>query len=154
MRVELNAKPFDPLTTDQSDVENELQSGSSILVLESTLSRHSHCRALFCLWYKLTGIINIKSDYRFNLKDLTRRRSGDLSHYLRKSHWSRLSRSWPSNQTWEPNRYCHVTCLEHILCLQSLLESKYIVIEGETVTYNTQGLVVLTTTRFCLMIKD
>ena len=49
MRVELNAKPFDPLTTDQSDVENELQSGSSILVLESTLSRHSHCRALFCL---------------------------------------------------------------------------------------------------------
>jgi hypothetical protein len=86
MEEELNAKPSDPVATDKSDIEQELRSGSSILVLESTPSRRSHCRALLCLRHKLTGIINIESDYRFNLKDLTGRRSGDLSHHLRKSH--------------------------------------------------------------------
>lgn len=55
MRAELNAKPFDPIATDQGDVENELQSGLSILVLESTPNRRSHCRTLFCLRYKLTS---------------------------------------------------------------------------------------------------
>jgi hypothetical protein len=86
MRAELNAKPFDSVATDQSDVENELRSGSSILVLESTPSRRSHCRALLCLRYKLTGIVNIEPVYRFKLKDLTDRRSGDLSHHLRQLH--------------------------------------------------------------------
>jgi hypothetical protein len=83
---EWDAKPSDPVATDKSDIERELRSGSSILVLESTPSRRSHCRALLCLRHKLTGIINIESDYRFNLKDLTGRRAGDLSHHLRKSH--------------------------------------------------------------------
>lgn len=91
LEEELNAKSFDPVTTDKSGIEEELQSGSSILVLESTPSRRSHCRALLCIRHKLTGIINIESDYRFNLKDLTGKRSGDLSHYLRKSHSSGLS---------------------------------------------------------------
>ncbi len=86
MAKELNAKPSDPVATDKSDIEQELRSGSSILVLESTPSRRSHCRALLCLRHKLTGIINIESDYRFNLKDLTGTRAGDLTHHLRKSH--------------------------------------------------------------------
>ena len=86
MAKELNAKPYDPDATDKSDIEQWLQSGSSILVLKSTPSRRSHCRALLCLRHKLTGIINIESDYRFNLKDLTGTRAGDLTHHLRKSH--------------------------------------------------------------------
>jgi hypothetical protein len=83
---EIDAKPFDPVATDKSDIKQELWSESSILVLESTPSRRSHCWALLCLRRKLNGIINIESDYRFNLKDLTGRRAGDLSHHLRKSH--------------------------------------------------------------------
>jgi len=80
MREELNAKPSDPVATDKSDIEQELRSGSSsIQVLESTPSRRSHCRALFCLRHKLSGAINIESDCRFNPKDLTERRAGDLS---------------------------------------------------------------------------
>jgi hypothetical protein len=86
MAKELIAKPSDPVATDKSDIEQELRSGSSILVLKSIPSRRSHCRALLCHRHKLTGIINIESDYRFNLKDLTGRRAGDLSHDLRKSH--------------------------------------------------------------------
>ncbi|KFY02909.1 hypothetical protein V490_00367 [Pseudogymnoascus sp. VKM F-3557] len=78
---EWDAKPSDPVATDKSDIEQELRSGSSILVLESTPSRRSHCRALLCLRHQLTGIINIESDYRFNLKDLTGRWAGDLSHH-------------------------------------------------------------------------
>jgi hypothetical protein len=86
LEEELNAKSFNLVATDKSDIEEELQLGSSILVLESTPSRRSHCRALLCLRHKLTGIINFESDYRFNLKDLISKRSGNLSHYLRKSH--------------------------------------------------------------------
>jgi hypothetical protein len=86
LEEELNEKPFDPVAIDKSDIEEELRSGSSVLVLESTRSRRSHCRALVCLRKELTGILNIKSDYRLNLKDLTGKRSGDISYYLRKSH--------------------------------------------------------------------
>jgi hypothetical protein len=57
----IQCEAFDPVATDKSDVENELQSGSSILVLESTPSRRSH-RALFCLRHKLNGIVNIESE--------------------------------------------------------------------------------------------
>ena len=77
-----------PDVTDKSDIEQELRSESSILVLESTPSRRSHCRALLCFRQKLSGVINIESDYCFNLKDLTGRRAGDLSHHLRKPHQS------------------------------------------------------------------
>ncbi|KFZ00165.1 hypothetical protein V500_01153 [Pseudogymnoascus sp. VKM F-4518 (FW-2643)] len=136
MAKELNAKPSDPVATDKSDIEQELRSGSSILVLESTPSRRSHCRALLCLRHKLTGIINIESDYRFNLKDLTGRRAGDLSHHL------------------QPNRFYHVTCLEHTLGPQSLLEFKHIVMEGGTTICNTQGPLVSRTTRFHPMVED
>jgi hypothetical protein len=86
LEEELNEKPFNPVATDKSDIEEELRSGSSVLVLESTPSRRSHCRALVCLREELTGILNIKSDYRLNLKDLTGKRPGDISYYLRKSH--------------------------------------------------------------------
>lgn len=85
MAKELNAKPSDLVATDKSDIKQDLRSGSSILVLESTPSRRSHCRALLCLRQKLTSIINIESDYRFNLKDLTGIRASDLTHHLRKS---------------------------------------------------------------------
>ncbi|KFX89068.1 hypothetical protein O988_08769, partial [Pseudogymnoascus sp. VKM F-3808] len=75
MAKELNAKPSDPVATDKSDIEQKLRSGSSILF-----------------------------DYRFNLKDLTGIRAGDLTHHL------------------QPNRFYHITCLEHIFSPQSLLE--------------------------------
>ncbi|KFX96303.1 hypothetical protein O988_05384 [Pseudogymnoascus sp. VKM F-3808] len=133
---EWDAKPSDPMATDKSDIEQELRSGSSILVLEHTPSRRSHCRALLCLRHKLTGIINIESDYRFNLKDLTGRRAGDSSHHL------------------QPNRFYHVACLEHILSPQSLLEPKHIVMEGGTTVCNTQEPLVLRTTRFHPMVED
>ncbi|KFY48589.1 hypothetical protein V495_01207 [Pseudogymnoascus sp. VKM F-4514 (FW-929)] len=131
-----DAKPSDPVATDKSDVEQELRSGSSILVLESTPSRRSHCRALLCLRHKLTGIINIETDYRFNLKDLTGRRAGDLSHHL------------------QPNRFYHVTCLEHLLSPQSLLEPNHVVMERGTIICNTQGPLVSRTTRFHPMVED
>ncbi|ELR03560.1 hypothetical protein GMDG_06218 [Pseudogymnoascus destructans 20631-21] len=136
MVKELNAKPSDPVATDKSDIEQKLRSGSSILVLESTPSRRSHCRALLCLRQKLTGIINIESDYRFNLKDLTGTRAGDLTHHL------------------QPNRFYHINCLEHILSPQSLLEPKHIVMEGGTTICNTQGPLVSKTTRFHPMVED
>jgi hypothetical protein len=51
LEEELNAKSFDPVATDKTDIEGELRSGSSILVLESTPSKRSRCRALLCLRY-------------------------------------------------------------------------------------------------------
>jgi hypothetical protein len=41
----------------------------------SKLTAIGHC---LCLRHKLTGIINIESGNRFNLQDLTGKRSGDL----------------------------------------------------------------------------
>lgn len=86
MKEELGVKPFDPVATDKVNIEEELRSGSSVLILERTQDGGGYCRARFCLRQKLIGIISIESDYRFNVKDLTGKRSVDLTHYLRKSH--------------------------------------------------------------------
>jgi len=94
---ELDKTPFDPVAFDKSDIEKQLRSGSSILVLERTRTNRSHCRALSCLERELTGIPNIRSDYRLNLIDLT-------------------------GQRFQPNRYFHITCIEHILDLTAPLE--------------------------------
>ena len=86
LEEELNKRPFNPVAVDKSDIEEELQSGSSILVLESTPNKRSHCQALLCLKRELTGIPHIEPDFRLNLKDLAGKQSGDLSYHLRKSH--------------------------------------------------------------------
>lgn len=36
LREELNKRPFDPVASDKSDIQEELRSGSSVMVLEST----------------------------------------------------------------------------------------------------------------------
>jgi hypothetical protein len=101
------------------------------MVQESTPSRCSHYRALVYLRHKSAGIINIESDYCFNLQDLTGRRSGDLPHYLRTEVTYREA---GLKQISELNRYYHITCLEHILGPQGLLGPRHIVMEEQLYT--------------------
>jgi hypothetical protein len=69
----------DPVAVDKSDIEEQLRSGSSILVIERTPSNRSHCRALLYLNREVTGIPNIESDYRLDLMVLT---GNDLARCL------------------------------------------------------------------------
>jgi len=57
-------------------IEDELESGTSFLVLEDVPNKRSHCRAVDCLPWQLTGRPNIVSYFRFNLKDFTGRHYG------------------------------------------------------------------------------
>ncbi|KAL3456097.1 hypothetical protein BJX64DRAFT_281593 [Aspergillus heterothallicus] len=69
-------------------IEVELTDEKRVIILQDNPSTRSHCCFWECIPYKLNGEPNIRSAFRFNVKDL----SGSL----------------------EPNKYYHVTCMEQI----------------------------------------
>ena len=73
----------DIIELDRQDIMEQLSSGSSILVLETTSNWRSYCRANFCVPQILRGRPNIECDYRFNLMDRTGQRSGARAWYSR-----------------------------------------------------------------------
>jgi hypothetical protein len=81
--TEERIKHYDPVVEDRMEIEQQLQSGAAVFVLECSKSRNSHCRAQFCLPNELRGIPKIESNYRLNLKDSTGQRTGHLPHWRR-----------------------------------------------------------------------
>jgi hypothetical protein len=73
----------DIIELDREDIREQLASGSSILVLETTSNWRSYCRANFCIPQLLRGRPNIECDYRFNLMDRTGERQSDSAWYPR-----------------------------------------------------------------------
>jgi hypothetical protein len=73
----------DIIELDRQDIMEQLSSGSSILVLETTSNWRSYCRANFCIPRILRGRPNIECDYRFNLMDRTGQRRSDMAWYSR-----------------------------------------------------------------------
>jgi hypothetical protein len=73
----------DIIELDRQDIIEQLSSGSSILVLQTTSNWRSYCRANFCIPRILRGRPNIECDYRFNLMDRTGQRRSDMAWYSR-----------------------------------------------------------------------
>jgi len=73
----------DIIELDREDIREQLASGSSILVLETTSNWRSYCRANFCIPQLLRGRPNVECDYRFNLMDRTGERQSDSAWYPR-----------------------------------------------------------------------
>jgi hypothetical protein len=73
----------DIIELDRQDITEQLSSGSSILVLQTTSNWRSYCRANFCIPQILRGRPNIECDYRFNLMDRTGQRRQDMAWYSR-----------------------------------------------------------------------
>ncbi|RDL38790.1 uncharacterized protein BP5553_03130 [Venustampulla echinocandica] len=102
----------DIIELDREDIMEQLTSGSSILVLETTSNWRSYCRANFCIPQLLRGRPNIECDYRFNLIDRTGERRSD--------------RAWYS----QPNRFFHISCIEHLFDLREILDQGWMKMEG------------------------
>lgn len=66
--------PIEKAFFDRKHIEKLLASGTFTIVLQAVPSQNSHCRAWNCPPRKLSGRPNIRSDFRFNLKDLSGRR--------------------------------------------------------------------------------
>ena len=73
----------DIIGLDRQDIKEQLSSGSSILVLQTTSNWTSYCRANFCIPKLLRGRPNIECDYRFNLMYRTGQRRSDMAWYPR-----------------------------------------------------------------------
>jgi hypothetical protein len=78
-------KNYDPVVLDRREIEQQLQAGASVFVLEIPKSMRSHCRASFCIPSEVRGRSNIESAYRLNLKDRTGQRTGEMPHWRRKT---------------------------------------------------------------------
>ena len=65
---------LDALT--RSDIEEDLESETVFLFLEDVPNRRSHYRDPGCLPFLSTGKPDIKSLFRFNLKDVSARHYG------------------------------------------------------------------------------
>ncbi|KAN0120277.1 hypothetical protein V8E51_002485 [Hyaloscypha variabilis] len=102
----------DIIELDREDIREQLASGSSILVLETTSNWRSYCRANFCIPQLLRGRPNIECDYRFNLRDRTGERQSDSAWYP------------------QPNRFFHISCIEHLFDLREILDQGWIKMEG------------------------
>ncbi|KZF22633.1 hypothetical protein L228DRAFT_268022 [Xylona heveae TC161] len=81
-------------------IEEQLRTGSAILVLQSNYTDRSHCRAVVCPPRQVTGWPNISSAFRLKLMH---------------------SRT---------NEYFHVSCMERMLDLTTLIEPGYFKMEG------------------------
>jgi hypothetical protein len=94
--IEERMKHYDPVVEDRTEIEKQLQSGASVLVLEVPKSTRSQCKARFCLLAELEGSKNIESCFRFNLKDSTGQRTGERNYWKRKSflHYCLMHCTW------------------------------------------------------------
>ena len=71
--------PIEQAFFDKRTIEKELASGTFVIILQTTPSKNSHCRAWNCPPETLSGRPNIRSAFRFNLKDLSGRHYGEFS---------------------------------------------------------------------------
>jgi hypothetical protein len=69
--------PLEKAFFDKKHIEKLLASGTSGIILQTVRSKNSHCRAWNCPSRIITGMPNIRSDFRFNLKDLSGRHAVD-----------------------------------------------------------------------------
>ncbi|KAE8397203.1 hypothetical protein BDV37DRAFT_65329 [Aspergillus pseudonomiae] len=87
-------------------IEHELTNEKRVIILQDNPSTRSHCRFWECIPTKLNGEPNIRSAFRFNVKDL-------------------------SGRSYEPNKYYHVSCIEQIFPdLAALIEHRYLRMDG------------------------
>ncbi|KAE9365433.1 hypothetical protein N431DRAFT_354052 [Stipitochalara longipes BDJ] len=105
-------KHYDPVVEDRIEIEKQLQSGTSVLVLEVPKSTRSHCKASFCFPQEIGDGSKIYSSFRFNLKDLTGERVGAMAHWR------------------QPDRFYHVSCFEQIMDCSTLLQKNQLKYEG------------------------
>lgn len=82
-RCEEEMKHYDPVVTDRTEIQQQLESSTSVFILEYSKSSRAKCKAKFCLPRELWGS-KIESRYRLNLKDTTGERTGELPHWKRK----------------------------------------------------------------------
>ncbi|KAJ5288141.1 hypothetical protein N7478_003827 [Penicillium angulare] len=83
--------PVKRVAFERKCIEDELTNQKRVILLQENPSRRSHCRFWDCVPRKLNGEPNIRSAFRFNVKDLSGR------YYVV-----------------EPNKYYHVSCMEQI----------------------------------------
>ncbi|KAE8553417.1 hypothetical protein EYB25_004799 [Talaromyces marneffei] len=104
--------PLEKAFFDKKHIEKLLASGTFVIILQTVRSKNSHCRAWNCPPRIITCMPNIRSDFRFNLKDL-------------------------SGQHYQPNQYYHITCMEHIfLDLSPLVRNGQLKMEGGITSVN------------------
>ncbi|KAF8858362.1 hypothetical protein BDZ45DRAFT_397190 [Acephala macrosclerotiorum] len=89
------------LAGDKKDIETQLQSKSSILILELSANNSAHCRARHCFPGKLREHPRIESEYRLRLDHLV-----------------------------SLNRYYHVSCMEQLFDLSTLIEPTHLPMKG------------------------
>ncbi|KAJ5267491.1 hypothetical protein N7478_010478 [Penicillium angulare] len=98
--------PVKRVAFERKCIEDELTDQKRVILLQESPSRRSHCRFWDCVPRKLNGEPNIRSAFRFNVKDL-------------------------SGRYYEPNKYYHVSCMEQIFPdLSSLVEREVLHMEG------------------------
>ncbi|CAG8008601.1 unnamed protein product [Penicillium salamii] len=96
----------DSVVFERECIEDDLTEQKRVILLQENPSSRSHCRYWGCVPTKLNGEPNIRSAFRFNLKDV-------------------------SGRYYEPNQYYHVSCLEQIYPdLGALVERGAMKMEG------------------------
>ncbi|KAE8155565.1 hypothetical protein BDV40DRAFT_294231 [Aspergillus tamarii] len=102
--------PAKRLAFERRCIEHELTHEKRVIILQDNPSTRSHCRFWECIPTKLSGEPNIRSAFRFNVKDLSGR------YYCL-----------------EPNKYYHVSCMEQIFPdLAALIERGDLRMDGVT----------------------
>ncbi|KAL2698090.1 hypothetical protein AAEP93_010800 [Penicillium crustosum] len=87
-------------------IEDALTDEKRVILLQENPSSRSHCRFWDCVPTKLNGEPNIRSAFRFNVKDF-------------------------SGRYYEPNKFYHVSCMEQIFpYLSALVERGGLQMEG------------------------
>ncbi|CAG8076447.1 unnamed protein product [Penicillium nalgiovense] len=98
--------PVKRVAFERKCLEDELTDQKRVILLQDNPSSRSHCRFWDCISRKLNGEPNIRSAFRFNVKDL-------------------------SGRYYEPNKYYHVSCMEQIFPdLSALVERGILLMEG------------------------
>jgi hypothetical protein len=113
------------IKADKKNIEHELQSNMSVLILERSPTWKAHCQARFCIPRRLKKRPNIESPYRFNLVDLADLRAGRTCRSL-------LPGTFYDDLTSaaDENRYYHISCIEQIFDLVPLIQPKYLMMKG------------------------
>lgn len=76
--------PVKRLAFERECIEDEFSKQKRVMLLEENSSRRSHCRSWDCVPTTLSGERNIRSAFRFNLKDVSGRYNGKSSQLRKK----------------------------------------------------------------------
>lgn len=75
----------DSVVFERECIEDDLTEQKRVILLQENPSSRSHCRYWGCVPTKLNGEPNIRSAFRFNLKDVSGRYYGKSSHSAKAS---------------------------------------------------------------------